>query len=279
MPKDLGIVTIHGMGDTSRNYADKLKRELKNRLPLNQWRRIHVESIYYQDVLQKNQNDVFKRMLNKELEWVKLRKFILFGFSDSAAFEQKAHLQGSVYEQIQQKVLHGLDNAFNALQISTKPVLIVAHSLGCHVISNYIYDSQKTKPRIGVWRDGQRHGEAAGSARDRFRHLRSLRGMFTTGCNIPIFVAALPRNRITPFKKPNVDFKWLNYYDDDDALGWPLEPLSQPYRALVKDIKVNAGGGFFGHVFLSWNPHSHSAYWTDGKFIDSLTRHVKAMLA
>ena len=98
MPKDLGIVTIHGMGDTTRNYADKLKRELKKELPTDHWRRIHIESIYFQDVLQKNQNDVFKRMLNKELEWTKLRKFVLFGFSDAAAFERKAHLKGSVYE-------------------------------------------------------------------------------------------------------------------------------------------------------------------------------------
>lgn len=50
----------------------------------------------------------------------------------------------------------------------------------------------------------------------------------TTGCNIPLFVAAHKTMNIKPIQPPNGSptFKWLNIYDPDDVLGWPLQPLS-----------------------------------------------------
>ena len=87
--------------------------------------------------------------------------------------------------------------------------------------------------------------------------------LITTGCNIPIFVAAHAQELIIPFNKPNAGFSWLNYYDKDDVLGWPLADLSEPYAALVSDIEVNVTGGFWGWLAASWNPLSHNLYWQD----------------
>ena len=30
-------------------------------------------------------------------------------------------------------------------------------------------------------------------------------------------------------------FKWINLYDKDDILGWPLKPLSKSYKAINLD--------------------------------------------
>ena len=47
--------------------------------------------IYYQGLLQKKQEKVFTTMKNRaELDWLTLRRFLLFGFSDAAGLEYRA---------------------------------------------------------------------------------------------------------------------------------------------------------------------------------------------
>ncbi|NIR38117.1 MAG: hypothetical protein GWN07_12325, partial [Actinobacteria bacterium] len=37
--------------------------------------------------------------------------------------------------------------------------------------------------------------------------------------------------------------RWVNYYDRDDVLGYPLRPVSSSYAAVVDaDVEVNVGG-------------------------------------
>jgi hypothetical protein len=95
-------------------------------------------------------------------------------------------------------------------------------------------------------------------------------GWITTGCNIPIFVAAHKEMTIIPIAAPRPSFKWLNIYDPDDALGWPLRPLSEGYRVLVEDRAINAGHGVIDWIVKSWNPLSHSSYWQDDQVIGEL---------
>lgn len=53
--------------------------------------------------------------------------------------------------------------------------------------------------------------------------------------------------------------EWVNYYDEDDVIGYPLKTLNGAYRKVVKaDRGVNAGG-----LLSAWNPASHLGYWTD----------------
>ncbi|MBM3948950.1 MAG: hypothetical protein FJ312_06890 [SAR202 cluster bacterium] len=95
--------------------------------------------------------------------------------------------------------------------------------------------------------------------------------MFTAGCNIPLFVSG--KAKIEAIHKPNPDFQWLNFYDNDDFLGWPLKPLStgfpNSYDAVVaRDIEMNASGlpGFLNWL-KSWTPAAHTAYWESDGFI------------
>ncbi len=100
--------------------------------------------------------------------------------------------------------------------------------------------------------------------------LKSLKYLFTTGCNIPLFVAGFAE--IVAIPKPNTNFKWFNYYDKDDVLGWPLKPLSSSYDlAVEKDIEIDSG-----NLWQSWNPQSHDGYWADEDFIEHLSQIIKS---
>ena len=193
-----------------------------------------------------NAHDSFMKDLNV--------KFLLYGISDAAGLEYSRTIPGSVYEKTQRRIFDVMGKAYQALGEQPAPVIMVAQSLGGQVISNYIWDAHK-KPgpvKWGVWR--HKHPDLSEDDKE-FRRFRSLRTLFTTGCNIPIFVGGLAPNKIKPINKPNRNFEWKNYFDEDDVLGWPLQPLNLNggYSTLVEDVAINAGG-----FFTSWNPLSHT---------------------
>ena len=273
MAKKIAVIAIHGMGDTDRDYAKPLKENLESILDPAEWEEIHFDDIWYQDILQSNQEKLFQRS-KSQLDGKFLRKFLLYGISDAAGLEYSRTMPGGVYDISQRRIFDVMGEAYQALEQKPSPVVMVAQSLGGQVISNYIWDAnKKPKPvKWGVWR----HAHADLSEKEKkFRRFGSLRTLFTTGCNIPIFIGGLPPDQIKPIKPPNAKFAWKNYFDEDDVLGWPLQPLNLRggYATLVEDVAINAGG-----FFTSWNPLSHIGYWTDMDFLRPLTAHLRELL-
>ena len=272
MAKKIAFLTLHGMGTTARDYYKELRDDLIPLVGADAWNDdIHFGHVYYQDILQKPQIEYFNRIKNK-VDSKALRKFLLYGFSDAGGLEYSRTIDDSAYERTQKRIFDALGKAFDAVESPQAPVVFIAQSLGCQVLSNYIWDAMRDpSPDFGVWRHD--HGEL--DADDiGFRRLRSLRVLVTTGCNIPIFAGGLPRAQRIPFNRPNDSFVWENYYDEDDALGWPLQALSDGYKALVRDIEVNVGS-----IFTSWNPLSHTGYWTDSDVQRPLAEHLRFLLA
>lgn len=273
MAKKLAVIAIHGMGDTDPNYAAPLSENLESMLGAAAWGEIHFDYIWYQDILQENQEALFERS-KSQLDSMFLRRFLLYGISDAAGLEYSRTLDDSAYEISQRRIFDVMGKAYQELGEQLAPVVMVAQSLGGQVISNYIWDAHKTLVPVqwGVWR----HTHDDLSVEDKeFRRFRSLRTLFTTGCNIPIFVGGLSPDQIKPIDPPNTSFEWKNYFDEDDALGWPLQPLNLDggYSTLVEDVAINAGG-----FFTSWNPLSHTGYWTDKDFLHPLATHLNELL-
>ncbi|MCG8543769.1 MAG: hypothetical protein MJE12_06115, partial [Alphaproteobacteria bacterium] len=268
--KKMALLTLHGMGDKKKTYHKELVDDLSNRVGADAWSEIHFSSIFYSDVFQGAQEKLFRRVESK-VDSKRLRRFLLYGFADAGGLEHSRTIPNSAYKAVQKRIFDAMGVAYAALDKRAAPVVLIAQSLGCQVISNYIWDAQHHARRPpGIWR--QDHGNLdPGDLR--FRKFSSLRVLVTTGCNIPIFVGGLPREQIKPIRKPNQRFVWENYFDEDDPLGWPLRELNDAYKALVTDIEVNAGG-----LFTSWTPFSHSQYWGDGDVQEPLADHLLSLL-
>lgn len=274
MSKELAVVVVHGMGDTHRKYDRDLRSRLRERLGAAGWARISWHAAYYQDVLQANQERLMKDTVRQaDVDWLKLRRFALYGFSDAAAMGSRPHTIGSVYQQVQKRILDALETALASLGDPKKPVVLIAHSLGCQVASNYIWDAQQRSVEAGVFRADLPDPIGKQTAEDRFVRLKTLRTFITTGCNIPIFIAGLPKGKIEPIlvNARGWHLRWHNYYDPDDVLGWPLHPLNRKYKAAVAvDKAVNVG-----NLLNSWTPLSHSAYWSDGDVLDPVEQALR----
>lgn len=276
---DVVLITVHGMGETPRDYADDLAARVRGHIGTPFAGRVDVRPVFYQGILKPNEQEVWRRVAaGSAVRYDRLRQFLLFGFGDAAGLENRKEESGSVYELAQMEIAKTLLDACAAHGPGT-PVVLMAHSLGCQVLSSYIYDAQKARGGMpvdaGVWKDIDHwsrtlQGRVLTEAERAFLACGTARGWVTTGCNIPIFVAAHKEMTIIPIDAPRDGFKWLNLYDPDDVLGWPLQPLSAGYRQLVEDRAVDAGYGMMDWLLRSWNPLSHSSYWRDRQVIAAL---------
>jgi hypothetical protein len=275
MAAKLALLIVHGMGDTAPDFHEELVVPLSLRLQ-GAWDRVAWRPVYYAPVLQRNERAIFDRM-RPLLRWEGLRELMLFGFSDAASLEHKKELAMSPYWQTQRLIVQQLDELFDELA-GAAPLAIVAQSLGCQVMSNYIWDAQQPRAYAGIWSAPLDDGVPADTARDRFRRMRSLQLLMTTGCNIPVFVAG--HSAIEPIdrSKLGADFRWINQFDPDDVLGWPLAQLSPPYAALVEDHAVNASGNTLLGRVKSLTPYSHTQYWSTEKVLDRIAGGLQELL-
>lgn len=280
------LITIHGMGVTKPAYNAELVSSLRKKLK-TQLNDVSVQSVYYQDLLQTNEAAVWTACQD-QVHYDDLRKFLLYGFADAAGLESRKEDLQSVYEMSQRKIAEAFFAGRDAMG-TNGPLVIIAQSLGCQVISNYIYDAQKaikaraglpnaSYPTAGMWQKKYVEDGSWSDEKLRFAAGSSINTIFTTGCNIPIFVAAHKQMQIVAIEKPNDDFEWHNYFDPDDVLGWPLRPLSDGYRELVQDHSINSGSGAINWILKSWNPLSHTTYWTDGDVVMNLAKRLSFLL-
>jgi hypothetical protein len=292
MPK-VALITLHGMGTTGLeqdppaiNYADPLKEKLKQALG-SAYDELTIRPVYYQQLLQANEADYWGQVVvASKVRYDKLREFMLFGFGDAAGLETRKQDENSVYELAQREIARALLYVYKQCG-SDCNVVFLTHSLGCQVLSNYIYDGQKYKQGgpvdAGIWSNIARTRETLGLDNpdmEGFLRAETCMAWVTMGCNIPIFVASHKREDIRPIKRPNNSptFRWLNLYDPDDVLGWPLQPLSDGYEELVEDRAINAGQGVKDLLLKSWNPVSHTAYWTDNDVVNPLADMLRNLL-
>ena len=268
MATKLGVVVIHGMGSQNPDFAEDMIEELNDRvkdLGKNP-DTISWKPIYWANILAARQTEYLRNAKRLgDLDYIGLRKFMLSAFGDASAYQRVNSGSNSTYKKIHRRVARDIKSLYvTGLQSEPKPLIVLAHSLGGHIMSNYIWDMQQS-------------GDPGLSA---FERMEKLSGIVTFGCNIPFFTFAY--DAVKPIEFPPVTLtaalkrkaKWLNFYDPDDVLGYPLKAINTDYRKVVtKDIPINVGG-----VFSSWNPMAHGSYWTDNSFTKPVAKYIASFL-
>ncbi len=147
MSQEISIVVIHGMGSQKANYSHLLRDEINKRLGKEKAKHVTWGEIYWANVLAPRQTAYLKRAnRNNDLDLITLRKFAISALGDASAYRKTADRKDSAYEDIHKKVSAVVEELDDPDQ-PKKPLIVMAHSLGGYIMSNYIYDMQKRRNR------------------------------------------------------------------------------------------------------------------------------------
>lgn len=282
MPQKIAVAIIHGIGSQTADFADEMIMELRARfsaLVAGQTSapaaELLMEPVYWAPELQAQENELWSRLhRGGELDFLSLRRFMVNFAADAIAY-QPAPKERVAYERIHARVAASLRSlAANAGPAA--PLCVIAHSLGTVIASNYLYDLARDSRKKLIGRRVRR--QMADTPLERGETLTSL---YTFGSPIALWSLRYP-DFGTPIEVPSAKLaghhpgvfpagEWVNFFDEDDVIGYPLKTLNAAYSAAVKaDIQVNAGGWV-----SSWNPLSHNGYWTD----NNVTKPIASGLA
>lgn len=215
--------------------------------------------VFWADIYQTRQDAYMRgaQSLSGRLGWV--RRFIKNKISDAASYQFSKSPTSSY-----QKIHARFDDALRHLQAQVGPdvpVVILAHSLGAHVTSNYIWDATH----------GNRTREAGPAP---FEGLSRIKGILSFGANIPVFSYAY--EEIKPIACPSkigvTHPWWINYFYNTDSLAFPIAPLGDGYREMAN------AGAFLDHRVSTWLPFpfSHNAYFWRKDFAREVSDFIKS---
>jgi hypothetical protein len=155
-----------------------------------------------------------------------------------------------VYDAVHARVDEAL--ARLAQQAPDAPLVVVAHSLGSVIASDHFYDLAK----------GRR---VAGSTP--LERGETFTSFYTLGSPMALWMERFG-DYSAPVEIPGkrsddpviaAAAEWINFYDADDVLAFPLKGLSEDYdQAVDEDRSVSVGAPLIG-----LSPVSHVAYWND----------------
>ena len=276
MKKKIGIGIIHGMGTQNKNFAHTLINDLKSYYgEKNDTKDLYFRSIYWADILEKSENALWKNLKMEKLSFDKLRHFVVHYLADTIAYqkmyeEKKAESKNdrTVYFRVQERI----SDALKDIQENTEPgapLILIGHSLGTVMLLNYIHDSQKSpaNKKTIYWNGKTETGNLA--------------GLFLCGSPFALWTLRkegfgkainFPGEKI----KGNLKTisKWVNFYDKDDVLGFPIKNINSSYKRNKQliDIPVEVD-----NPVLGWTPLSHDDYFTTISIIKSISGYLQSV--
>ena len=268
----LAVAIVHGIGTQAdlrddegvHDYARRLIGGLRQRLG-NEAPQVAFESLFWASVLDTREQRYLDALAKEPVTWRWLRRIVTSFLGDASGYRQVSQIQHSAYEQVHQHLREGLNRLRTQVGPGT-PLVVLCHSLGGHIFSNFVWDQQQLNASSSV-------------PEDSFLALETLAGLVTFGCNIPLFTFAY--DPVVPIRFPGDHLRpelqqkarWLNFYAPADSLGYPLRPLPNYAQVVHEDRSQPVGPWYKRHT-----PLSHFEYWTDARFHDYVAQFLRSLL-
>ena len=245
----------------SNELKDRFAAHLKNKVP-DPVAELVIRPVWWANLVQKRQDTLWGNLKRAgELDFTAIRRFFIDFLADAIAY-QPTPRERDLYDDIHR--LMAVEAKQLASQAGPKaPLCVIAHSLGSVIASNYIWDCQndKANKRLIPPKVKQAMGNTPVERGETFTLF------YTMGSPLAAWSLRF-KDFGTPIKVPSPKLKnhfptlkdeWLNLYDKDDVLAYPIKGINAAYKqAVKKDQEVNVGG-----ILSSWNPAAHTKYWKD----------------
>ncbi|MFC5468345.1 alpha/beta fold hydrolase [Cohnella suwonensis] len=275
----IAVGFIHGIGKQKPDFYEGMAAALASRMhEVCPEIELISEGIYWADITDELENKLIERMAPFGLRWdraIDARGFMISFAGDAIAYqpipkEDDPKPHEFIYVDIHERFAGKL-RSLSARAGSDAPLCLIGHSLGTIVASNYLYDLQNGKmpPRVQAIIDSGGSPLERGETLTHFYTMGSPIALWTMrfdGFGVPISIPA-----------PNLRHadvgEWVNFYDKDDIITYPLKTLSARYDAAVaEDVEVRNPGLF------AWSPlGSHGGYYHAEEIMERIVRSLADM--
>ncbi len=279
MAKKIAVLVVHGVvvdkawfikvGKTDKAnrlaMIDILKEKFDTKTAPGASDNLVFEHVEYVDILQQNERELLKDLQREDGKSI-IKSFVLDFGGDAIAY-QPVKNEPSIYTEIHNRIRTGLQTLREKTIDEETPLVIISHSLGTVVVTDYLYDTQASD-KISKLEKGE-----------------TLVNLYTMGSPLALWALRYGEWKKKHFTKPltvphpfiknklNIDTKgWSNIYNKKDVIGYPLQLLNEPYKHAVIDNEIPVGSWL-----SSWNALCHLDYWKDGKVTDKIVDDLIAL--
>ena len=268
----IGVLIVHGIGNQTPAYANTFIKDLQEKIRLydKNPEQVKMMPTTWASEVQADEEELWRNVSQSEpLNFGKLRKFLISYMGDAVAYAGTPNKSNGMYRKIHKNIHETIEKLYIDLGKQDKPLIVISHSFGSQIVSDYIWDRQQF---ADISTDPLANSE--------FERMSTLTGFFTFGSSIPLFTIGyhpLEAIEFPPKALPEdmqAKARWFNFYDVDDVLGYPLKNLSESYqRSVSKDVEVNVG-----NWLQSWNPLCHFGYWKDDDCLNSIAEFIAGLM-
>lgn len=254
----LAVVLVHGIGNTRKDWADKIIPAVQRRLQSKLKKILGPQSpaamddvavishVYWEGVFNDRENKLkealdgfpkpvkaggpwWNRLLKRIWRFFKrIQNEVISNYICDIVGYLHSDSQKAVYSKVSD-VLGGCASRIGAAQAKI-PLTFIAHSLGTVITSDYIYEQ---------------NNPTSDTSRTKIMKERFvLDNLFTVGSPISLFSLRFggPEMFTSPVSVESPSGRWVNIFDEDDPVGMPLKVLNEAYNKVVhKDVLVNSG--------------------------------------
>ncbi len=254
--KRLAVAIIHGMSTEDQHFSVELKHRIVEEYVAGGEGRLEddlmFKEIYWADAIKDELSEFYSNINYKnDLAYENTRKMFIDYLGSGLAYHEGSRL----YSKVQNRVADSLREFAGHRRINEEktPLVLLAHSFGSIIMQDYIRNARKNPGN-----------------KSNFEAMRNLVGFVTFGSPLAIYVRHHEELH-QPVKVAGdalpEDFaeraRWLNFYDKDDIVAYPLKGINEAYNeAVAGDYEINVG-----NPATSWNPACHNGYWEDKDFI------------
>lgn len=145
----LAVAIIHGIGNQPDNrdqngqhlFAQNLIHALRHLLGEDS-QQVAFQTLYWASVLDKRERAYLDQLTHEPVSWRWLRRIVTLFLGDAAGYRKVSEAYDITYQEVHQCLRNGLV-ALRAQVEPRTPLLVLAHSLGGHIFSNFVWDQQK----------------------------------------------------------------------------------------------------------------------------------------
>lgn len=277
MSQKIGVAIIHGIGNQVEDFYKPCEIRLRQafarymmQASAHPDQELVIEGVHWAGVLEKEEEHLLEVVnQNIKLRFPTSRSFLAYFMGDAIAYQPSLYRR-DIYDAVHHIYARTLQKIAEKAG-ENAPLCIIAHSLGTIITSNYLYDLQQHAKNPEKSFINPAIQDLLDSPLEKGYTLNLL---YTMGSPIAIWSLRYedfgdPIDFPPPQLKeyyPKLFHEWVNLYDTDDAIAFPISTLNKKYGdGRVKDRMVNVG-----NWRQFWNPTSHMGYWLDADVIDPI---------